>query len=75
MFNDQCKEVMDVAEGKGEDSTVDKHVSWSSLGDYHAFYDTSFFEPGNNDSYTETLRIPTRHPRTSSDTAAIGFYL
>ena len=21
---------MDVAEGKGEDSTVDKHVSWSS---------------------------------------------
>ena len=75
MFNDQCKEVMDVAEGKGEDSTVDQHVSWSSLGDYHAVYDTSFFEPGNNDSYTETLRIATRHPKASSDTAAIGFYL
>ena len=66
---------MDVAEGKGEDSTVDKHVSWSSLGDYHAVYYTSFFEPGDNDSYTETLRIPTRHPMASSDTAAIGFYL
>ena len=75
MFNDQCEEVVEVAEGKGEDSTVDKHVSWSSLGDYHAVYDTSFFEPGNNDSYTETLRIATRHPKASSDTAAIGFYL